>query len=352
MKRLVIAFGTRPQIIKLAPLYHELVRHTDIDLTLVNSGQHYDPNMSSDLLYECGIPEPDYNLNIGGGSHAENTGKLLIEFEKVYLKERPDLIITFGDTDTTLAAALAGCKLQIPIAHIEAGLRSLNFGMPEEQNRILVDRISSILFCPNNQAVENLQAEGIKDRVYNVGDVMCDAFNLFKPPIVSHNDRCTRVVVTLHRPSTVDNEFLFRSILMQLNDLAQEYEVVFPIHPRIKDRLISYEEFTGNIVFTEPLTYKSMVALLCSASLVITDSGGLQKDAYFAKVGCMTLRTETEWTDLVEAGVNKLVPPNTDSLREYANSMIGLDFSAVDTSIYGTGQTAINIVQKIQGFLK
>ena len=179
---------------------------------------------------------------------------------------------------------------------------------------------------------------------------MCDAFNLFKPPLISHTRRKDLIVVTLHRPATVDSQNLLTSIFKQLNDLAKEYEVLLPIHPRIKHNISSYEAVTSNIVFTEPITYKNMVKLLCKSSLVITDSGGLQKDAYFAKVGCITLRTETEWTDLVELGVNKLVPPSSDSLLKHAHSMMNLDFSKIDKAIYGNGQTAAKIVQKIQDF--
>jgi UDP-N-acetylglucosamine 2-epimerase len=311
--------GARPQFIKAAPVSRELrKRHTEI---LVHTGQHYDDCMSAIFFKDLAIPEPDYNLGVGSGGHGWQTGTMLIKLEEVLLEERPDLVLVYGDTNSTLAGALAAAKLHIPMAHVEAGLRSFNRRMPEEINRVLTDHISHLLFCPTETAVRNLAAEGIHNGVYNVGDVMYDAVLHNIKVAEAHSDILSRLgmtpkaflLVTVHRPDNTDQPENLEAIVAALNALTEP--VIFPAHPRTRKALRNAGcSLNTNVVLIEPVSYLDMLILEKHARMILTDSGGVQKKAYFFGVPCVTLRSETEWVETVEARWNRLVGADTDRL--------------------------------------
>ena len=306
--------GARPQFIKLAPLSKRIrENHNEI---IIHSGQHFDDEMSNIFFTELSIEKPNYNLGINQGLHGEQTGRMLIEFEKVVLKEEPDLIIVFGDTNTTLAATLVGSKISIPVLHIEAGLRSFNRSMPEEINRIVADHTSEFLFAPTLTAMNNLKNENLSAKAYLTGDIMVDSLKF----AVSHNTDCFReynvenndyYLVTLHRPYNVDEPDRLSRILNGLGKVSKK--VIFPVHPRthqvIKNNNI---KIPINISLIKPVGYLSFANLQLNSQKIITDSGGIQKEAYILKKPCITLRPETEWIETVEAGWNLLLNPNTE----------------------------------------
>ncbi len=308
MKKLVVLVGARPQFIKHAPL--DKVLKKNFDVVLVHSGQHYDFNMSKIFFNSFGLSEPDHNLNVGSGTHSNQTNKMMVEFEKILLEEKPSGVIVYGDTNTTLAGAIATTKLNIPLVHIEAGLRSHNMNMPEEINRMVTDRISDILFCPSKIAVENLKNEGIKS--FFSGDVMYDAFLLFKKGVEKRVDKRFKKIIqdkefallTIHRESNTKKNVLKR-ILKNVSNLNMR--VIFPVHPRTKKILKTFK-INRNIEPIDPVGYFETIYLLKKCSIVLTDSGGLQKEAYFARKFCVTLRSETEWVETVRNGYNILLP--------------------------------------------
>ena len=306
--------GARPQFIKCAPVSRELRKeHEEV---LVHTGQHYDHGMSAVFFDELAIPEPDYNLSIGSGSHGHQTGAMLGAIEDVLLAEKPDLVLVYGDTNSTLAGALAAAKLHVPVVHVEAGLRSFDRRMPEEINRVLTDHCSDLLFCPTKTAVENLAAEGITEGVHLVGDVMVDAMS-YNRGIAEERSRILEgvgvrpgeyLVITVHRPSNTDSQENMVAILGALAEA--ERPVVFPVHPRTRNSLKRYGllgKMPENILVTEPLGYLDMIHLMAHAEKILTDSGGIQKEAYMLGVPCITLRENTEWVETVEAGWNVLV---------------------------------------------
>ena len=305
--------GARPQFIKEAVL-HEEFQKEGIREVLVHSGQHYDFNMSDVFFKVLKIRKPDYNLNVGSGKHGEMTGKIMIRFEEVVLEEKPDVIIVYGDTNTTMAGALVGAKLKIPVAHVEAGLRQEPKDMPEEINRVVTDHVSKYLFCPSRLAVENLKKEGIKEGVYFTGDVMYDLFLKMKPyfdysiidELKLKEDEY--IVVTLHRDFNVDNPKKLKRILENLVKLSNEFVVVFPIHPRTRKRVkeFGYEEMLGKLKVIDPVDYLRMMALVEKCKFVITDSGGLQKEAYFAGKRAVVVMPDTAWRELINIGWNYL----------------------------------------------
>lgn len=316
--RFVSIVGARPQFIKAAVFSRAVrARHREV---LVHTGQHYDPQLSDVFFREIGIPAPEVQLESGSGTHAEQTAAMLVGVERVLMAERPDWVITFGDTNSTLAGALAAAKLGVPIAHVEAGLRSFNWSMPEEINRVLVDRMSRALFCPSATAVENLAAEGIRSGVHLVGDVMAEGLELSRPVALARSQVLSELqvepgayaLVTVHRAENAGNAERLARIAAGLNALDEP--VVFPVHPGTRKALEQIDfRPARHVRLVPPLGYLDMVRLLTSARVVITDSGGLQKEAYWSSVPCITLRDETEWTETVAHGWNVLV--GTDPAR-------------------------------------
>lgn len=305
--------GARPQFIKLAPLSSALRReHKEI---IVHTGQHYDDPMSENFFRDLGINKPEYNIGIGSGSHAEQTGKMLVELEKLYFSGKPDLVIVFGDTNSTLAGALAASKLLIPVIHIEAGLRSYNREMPEEINRIVTDNLSEHLFVPTITALINLQKEGMESKAYLTGDIMVDTLKqnltvaIEKSTILSDLklQQGDYYLLTLHRPYNVDKPEVLLHIIKNLSGSAER--IVFPVHPRTQKVLKSLEINTNNLMIIDPVGYLDFISLEYHSKKIITDSGGIQKEAYILKKPCITLRTETEWTETVKDGWNLLIDP-------------------------------------------
>lgn len=355
MKKVVTIIGARPQFIKAATVSRAVASVEGINEIIVHTGQHFDANMSDIFFKEMGIPKPDYHLGIGGGGHGLQTGQMLIKIEEVLLKERPDWVLVYGDTNSTLAGALAAVKMHIPIAHVEAGLRSFNRKMPEEINRILTDDVSDVLFAPTKTAVDNLFQEGIhEEKVYEVGDVMYDAALFYgemanaKSNILSQLNLDTEgyILCTIHRAENTDNHQRLGDIFKNLEHVATNHKVVLPLHPRTKGVLekIGFVREKSNITFIEPIGYIDMVMLEKHSKLIITDSGGVQKEAYFHKKSCITLRDETEWVELVQKGYNVLVS-DFDLLYEEVQSSLKAKKLKDDVPLYGTGNTANLIVE-------
>jgi UDP-GlcNAc3NAcA epimerase len=309
--KVVSIVGARPQFIKAAPVSRLLrTRHTEV---LVHTGQHYDDNMSAVFFRELGLPEPDYHLGVGSGSHGVQTGQMLATIEQVLLTEQPDWTIVYGDTNSTAAGALAAAKLQIPVAHVEAGLRSFNRGMPEELNRIIADHLASLLLCPSRTAVKNLRREGIRQGVREVGDVMAEILAFAVEQCRSRSDVLDRLglvereylLATIHRAENTDDPQRLHAILAALDESREP--VVFPVHPRTRKAITALRYTCRRTVkLVEPFGYLDMVRLQQSARLILTDSGGMQKEAYWLGVPCVTLRDETEWVETVDAGWNVL----------------------------------------------
>lgn len=319
--KVVDVVGARPQFIKLAPILKAIERYNQqcpgrlIQEVLVHTGQHYDYAMSQVFFDELGLKAPDYHLGVGSGTHAYQTGEMLKRIEEVLLKEKPDLVMVYGDTNTTLAGALAAVKLHIPVAHVEAGLRSFNKKMPEEINRILTDHVSDLLFCPTQTAVENLRREGIEKGVYLVGDVMYDAVLLYlglaeeKSQILKQMGLKPKsyALATVHRAENTDQPERLRAIFAGLEGLAKEgLPVILPLHPRTRKQLNALSIHPKKVKVLDPVSYLDMLALEKNARVILTDSGGVQKEAFFFRVPCVTLREETEWVETVEAGWNTL----------------------------------------------
>jgi len=306
--------GTRPQFVKAAALSPEIRRRAEE--VLIHTGQHYDEEMSRVFFDALHIPEPNYDLGIGSGSHGEQTGRMLAAVEEILEKEKPDSVLVYGDTNSTLAGALAAAKLHIPVGHIEAGLRSHNRSMPEEINRIMVDHISTLLFAPTRIAVENLKREGVEKGVHLVGDVMYDLAMRFASSSKSREtlramglESKSYLLTTVHRAGNTDDRNNLEAIVEALKECGRP--VVFPIHPRtakaIRAARISFQRSGDNVMRIKPVDYPTFISLLTGAEKVVTDSGGVQKEAYFFGIPCITLRDETEWPETVEAGWNILV---------------------------------------------
>jgi UDP-GlcNAc3NAcA epimerase len=317
--KVVTIVGARPQFIKAAVLSRELRReHVEI---LVHTGQHYDDNMSDVFFKELEIPEPNYNLGIGSGSHGKQTGEMLSGIEDILLKETPDWVLVYGDTNSTLAGALAASKLHLRIAHVEAGLRSFNRNMPEEINRVLTDHLSNLLFCPTDTAVNNLLNEGITQGVHQVGDVMYDALHWAiqhgkEPPSIIaslQGEPKSYLLATVHRAENTDNPDRLQGILDAFNRL--EGPLIWPVHPRTRKILDDLNWIPGNSVrLIDPVSYVDMVHLEKNARVILTDSGGIQKEAYWLEVPCVTLRDETEWVETVISKWNILVGIKTETI--------------------------------------
>lgn len=311
--RMLTVVGARPQFVKAAALSRAVAAREDVDEVLLHTGQHFDDAMSQVFFDELAIPTPRINLGIHGGRHGDMTARMLTGIEEAILSERPDIVLVPGDTNSTLAGALAAAKLHIPVVHLEAGLRSFNRLMPEEINRVLSDHVSTLLLCPTETAVVNLRREGIVAGVHQIGDVMYDA-TLFAAAQASRSDVLTRLglenqayaVATVHRAESTDDRDRLAEILEFLRSRTSEHAIVLPLHPRARDQIARFGLDLGPLRVSEPLGYLDMHRLLRTAAMVYTDSGGLQKEAYFHRVPCVTLRTETEWVETVDAGWNRL----------------------------------------------
>ncbi len=321
MIKVLTVVGARPQFIKTAIVSRMLKNEKNIKEILVHTGQHYDANMSKIFFDELEIPSIDYQLAIQSNTHGIQTGEMIIAIENVLMKERPDWLLIYGDTNSTLSAAIAAAKLHIPIAHVEAGLRSYNRKMPEEVNRLVADQLSDVLFAPTQQAVSNLQKEGYAiSRIVEVGDVMFDAALFYgneaiqKSTIMHKLNLCPHAYIlsTIHRAENTDNQHRLLNIVTALERLSQLTTVIMPLHPRTKKCLQSYSPNLLNdnkINWISPVSFFDMIMLEKHASLIITDSGGIQKEAFFYKVPCLTLRDETEWVETIQLGWNQLVKP-------------------------------------------
>ena len=361
MKILTIV-GARPQFIKAAAVSRVLTHTAGVDELLVHTGQHYDPGLSDVFFEELEIPPPFHHLGVGSGSHGAQTGEMLAKIEEVLTETRPDWVLVYGDTNSTLAGALAAAKLHVPVAHVEAGLRSFNRRMPEEINRVLTDHASTLLFTPTETADRHLANEGIPaERVRRVGDVMYDVSRFFGEKAEQESDVLTRlglegksyVLSTIHRAENTDDPDRLRVVFEALGAVNQEVPVVLPLHPRTRavlERSGQTEWARDHVRLIEPVGYLDMVLLERHARLIATDSGGVQKEAYFAGVPCVTLRDETEWTELVELGWNRLAPPTAvhsvvARLREGLAAAPG-----ADAAPYGSGDSAERIVGALLAF--
>jgi UDP-GlcNAc3NAcA epimerase len=353
--KIVSIVGARPQFIKAAAVSRVLRKVNGLTEILVHTGQHFDINMSDIFFDELDIPKPDYQLGIGGGSHGENTGRMIEQIEKVLTKETPNWVMVYGDTDSTLAGAIAAKKLHISIAHVEAGLRSFNMSMPEEVNRILTDRISNVLFCPTKTSTENLLREGysnIDAKILLVGDVMFDASLYYKKyakrpdSLIDTFESNKFCLCTIHRADNTSNYENLSNIFKALEEIAKEFTVLLPLHPRTAKVIhqSGLDIASSNIKIIDPVGYLEMIWLLENCHFVITDSGGLQKEAYFFSKPCITLRNETEWVELLHEGVNWLAGNNFNKIMEVYSQI--KTFNIENKNLYGDG----NAAQKIANF--
>jgi UDP-N-acetylglucosamine 2-epimerase len=360
MIRIATIVGARPQFVKAAAVSRSIRAKggsgSGISEVMIHTGQHYDREMSSLFFEELAIPPPDYNLGIGSGRHGQMTGAMLGALEEVLLKEKPEWVMVYGDTNSTLAGALAAAKLQIPVAHVEAGLRSFNRRMPEEINRVVTDRLSRLLFAPTPAAARNLASEGILDGVVVTGDVMRDAFLHFgsslapEPAILKRLGVGAReyCLATVHRQENTDDRLRLESIMAAFERIGRRLKVVLPLHPRTRAALGAHglripSEF---VKVTDPVGYLDMLQLEANAAVILTDSGGVQKEACFAGVPCVTLREETEWTETVAAGVNALAGASTEAIVAAFNNARGADMGTAP-GLYGNGQAAEIIVRHL-----
>jgi UDP-N-acetylglucosamine 2-epimerase (non-hydrolysing) len=324
--------GARPNFMKLAPLAHLLARRRDVTHIIVHTGQHYDAKMSEVFLTGLDIPHPHYNLLVGSASHAQQTALIMQRFEPVCVERNPDVVLVYGDVNSTVAAALVAAKLGIRVGHVEAGLRSGDWSMPEEINRVVTDRLSDLLFIPSRDAADNLRAEGIRsERIHFVGNIMIDslAAMLAQQPHANGDERGRTgdpyVVVTLHRPSNVDDPATLRGLLEALAELAEERRVVFPVHPRTRARIgdLQWQPRSERLALIDPLAYADMLHLVMGSDLVITDSGGLQEETSYLGIPCLTVRPNTERPITCIEGTNRLVLPGGEALRQAAREVWG-----------------------------
>jgi UDP-GlcNAc3NAcA epimerase len=352
--KVLTVIGARPQFIKAATVSNKIRSNGNTEI-LVHTGQHYDNNMSDIFFEELGIPKPDYNLNIGSSNHGNQTGNMLIALEEIYLKEKPDMVLVYGDTNSTLAGSLCASKLLIPVAHVEAGLRSFNKAMPEEQNRILTDHISDLLFTPTLTAVNNLKNENITKGVHNVGDVMYDAINLFKKrakevsKIIEKLDLAPEsyILSTIHRAENTNSVDRLTSILNALSTCGKK--IVLPLHPRTKKFVEEYNLHVGdNLKIIDPVGYLDMISLQENSQKIVTDSGGVQKEAYFLKKPCITMRDETEWVETVENGWNVIVGSDSNKIM---NALESFNPTGTPASAFGNGDSSSIITQIITEYL-
>ncbi len=350
--KIITVVGARPQFVKAAALSPCFRRHASFNEKLIHTGQHFDANMSDVFFEEMGIPKPDFNLGIGGGTHGQNTGRMIEAIEGVLIAEKPDLVLVFGDTDSTLAAAIAASKLAIPLAHVEAGLRSNRRHMPEEINRVVTDRLADFLYTPSSASDENLRQEGIPaERIVNVGDIMHDVVRIF----TDRAKKSSRILetlalkpgefrlMTLHRKENTDDPARLASILDGIS--SSRTPIVLPLHPRTAKRIAEYGLTLPSAVrVIDPLGYLDTLCLESASQMILTDSGGMQKEAYFHGVPCVTLRDETEWTELVDIGANVLTGSDADRIRAELEKPLNRPSIS---DVYGDGFTAERIVNDL-----
>ncbi|MFW9882446.1 MAG: non-hydrolyzing UDP-N-acetylglucosamine 2-epimerase [Candidatus Thorarchaeota archaeon] len=351
--KIVSIVGARPQFIKAAPVSKQIrKKHQEI---LLHTGQHYDKELSKIFFDDLKIPKPDYNLGIGSDSHAKQIGKMLIEIEKVLLKEKPDFVLVYGDTNSTLAGAISAAKLQIHVAHVEAGLRSFDRRMPEELNRVMTDHISNILFCPTETAIKNLKKEGIVKGVFNIGDVMVDVL-LNNLRLAARSKILTKLglkkdqylVATIHRPSNTDNKDNLKNIVEAF--IGSEKKIIFPVHFRTQKYLRKFKLLiklnrSKNVKAIDPIGYYDFLWLMNNSKKILTDSGGIQKEAYILAKPCITLRENTEWVETIEEGWNVLVYTNKKKILKAI-----LDFNPIKPpkKLYGDGKASVEIVKILE----
>ena len=353
LMKILTVVGARPQFIKAAAVSRVIShKHADeINEVIVHTGQHHDENMSKVFFEQLDIPRPDFNLEIAGGSHGQMTGRMLEAIEQVILSEKPDWVLVYGDTNSTLAGALAASKLHIPVAHVEAGLRSFNMRMPEEVNRILTDRVSSLLFCPTEAAVRNLRNEGVEEGVHQVGDVMYDVALYYGDRARSESKilDCLNLtakgfaLATCHRAENTDDPLNLGRILSALSEISSDHlPVVLSLHPRTRKKVEDFRlgHILSGLTVTDPLPFLDMVALEQAAKIILTDSGGVQKEAFFHGVPCITMREETEWTETVDAGWNTLAGADASRVIQLAVSALFTVLPTDSRQPYGNGKAA------------
>jgi UDP-GlcNAc3NAcA epimerase len=357
--KIITVVGARPQFIKAAALSRKILQNyrNEIEEIIVHTGQHFDENMSKVFFEELDIPIPLYNLEISGGTHGSMTGRMLASIEDVLITEKPDWVLVYGDTNSTLAGALAAAKLHMPVAHVEAGLRSFNKRMPEEINRIVADSLSHSLFCPTETAVQNLLFEGVSENVFNVGDVMYDAALVFKERALEMSNILKTnklqaedfALVTCHRAENTDDPEKLSNILQALSAVSKSIKVVLPLHPRTKKLIAQFGlgHHLANYILLEPLSFLDMVALEQAAKIIITDSGGVQKEAFFYNVPCVTMRDETEWVETVTTGRNILAGTNTQNIINAAEKMSKIVWEQDAGLPYGDGNASEKIIAKL-----
>ncbi len=356
MMKIVTILGARPQFIKAASISREIMRVNEksnvkkIEEIIVHTGQHFDTNMSEIFFEEMKIPKPHYNLNINGMGHGAMTGQMLEKIEEVLIKERPDWVLVYGDTNSTLAGALAASKLHIKIAHVEAGLRSFNMKMPEEINRILTDRMSTVLFCPTDTSIDNLHREGYEGfdcHIVKSGDVMQDGALYYAGLESTQTRRDTPfVLATIHRAENTDDISRLSAIIDALNEISKSTAVTVPLHPRTKKIIHDQNiQLNDNIEVIDPVGYLEMISLIKNSTMILTDSGGLQKEAFFFKKPCITLRDETEWVELVSHNFNLLAGADKQKIvKAYSSHKFNDDY---EIDLYGKGKASVKIVSEL-----
>ncbi len=354
--------AARPNFMKIAPLYHELKTQDWCKPVVVHTGQHYDANMSGDILRDLNMPEPDIHLRVGSGSHAVQTAGVMVAYEKVLIETPPDFVVVVGDVNSTLACSITAKKLWFTVAHLEAGLRSGDRTMPEEINRIVTDALSDLLWTPSLDGDENLRNEGIaEEKIVRVGNIMMDSYELMREKIEADKG-LTELgltpgeygLVTMHRPSNVDNEELFRKLISQLIEISKELPLVFPVHPRTRQRLEAFDlltmvESAKGIKLLEPLGYIPFMSLVQQAKMVLTDSGGIQEETTYLNVPCLTIRENTERPITITQGTNALVGP--DNLMENVKKILNGDWPSGVRPELWDGKTAGRVVESIKTFL-
>lgn len=350
--KILTVVGARPQFVKAATISRVVAKMDSISEDILHTGQHFDENMSEVFFDEMNIPKPKYRLDLKSRTHGAMTGEILTGVEEILLKNNYDCVLVYGDTNSTLAGALAAAKLHIPVAHVEAGLRSFNMKMPEEINRILTDRISKFLFCPTSTAIQNLKSEGFDQfpiQIMNSGDVMFDAALFYAKNSATQakifKDKMDPFVLcTIHRAENTDDENRLINIFKALTEISKQQKIILPLHPRTLKKINQMNLKTEGINIIQPVGYFDMLQLLKNCGWVMTDSGGLQKEAYFFNKPCLTLRDETEWVELVQVGQNKIVGTNSEKIIEEFAKIENKDF---EQNLYGQGNAAEVIVQHL-----